>query len=67
MKNENSWGFVEATNISIAFKKTGYLSQNIYITTHWVAIYISAWNVLQDPREKKKKRSFSKMQVLLIK
>lgn len=31
MKNENSWGFVEATNISIAFKKTGYLSQNIYI------------------------------------
>lgn len=53
MKNENSWGFVEATNISIAFKKTGYLSQNIYITTHWVAIYISAWNVLQDPREKK--------------
>lgn len=31
MKNENSWGFVDATNISIAFKKTGYLSQNIYI------------------------------------
>lgn len=55
MKNENSWGFVDATNTSMAFTKTGYLPQNIYTAMHWVAIYISACKC--PPRSDRKKKN----------
>lgn len=41
MRDKHSWGFVDATNALMTFKKTGYLPQNICIATHAVAVYIS--------------------------